>query len=101
MLDRLADPNTGLIDFTILEMIAENLAKEYRQKLLSGDPVFDTTTGAIDKISETLNSDPGAKETLLNAIDENGQIDFSKIDSQDLDKFRDPITGEIDLQKLE
>jgi hypothetical protein len=63
--------------------------------------VIDKATGQIDKISETLATDPQAKYELLDAVNDDGKIDFSKIEPENLDKFRDPTTQKLDLNKLE
>jgi len=63
--------------------------------------VIDKVTGQIDKISETLATDQQAKNELIDAVNDYGKIDFSKIDPENLNKFRDPTTQKLDLQKLE
>jgi hypothetical protein len=101
IIEKFTDKNTGLLDYSILEQTAKNLAKKQRLQLISGKQVIDKATGQIDKISETLATDPQAKNELLDAVNDDGQIDFSKIEPENLDKFRDPTTQKLDLQKLE
>lgn len=97
VLEKLRDANTGLLDIDRLKRTAEDLAKKERLRVIagaiSGRPAVDEKTGRIDKISETLARDSRAKEELLNAVDEDGNLDFAKIPQEDLNKFRDAATG--------
>jgi len=96
-LEKLRDTNTGLLDIDRLKRTAEDLAKKERLRVIagaiSGKPTIDAKTGRVDKVSETLARDSRAKEELLNAVDEDGNIDFAKIPQEDLNKFRDAETG--------
>lgn len=45
--------------------------------------------------------DPKIADYLKNAVDQDGKLDFSKIDQDVLDVFRDPTTGLLDIDRLE
>lgn len=45
IIDKFTDPSTGLLDYSILEQTAKNMAKKERLQIISGSPVIDKTTG--------------------------------------------------------
>jgi len=104
VLEKLRDRATGLLDVDKLKKTAEELARKERLRTIagtiSGKPTVNRETGRVDRISDTLARDTKAREELLNAVDADGNLDFTKIPQEDLDKFRDEATGQLDLDRL-
>ena len=105
VLEKLRDRATGLLDVDKLKKTAEELARKERLRTIagtiSGEPTVNRETGRVDRISATLARDTKAREELLNAVDADGNLDFTKIPQEDLDKFRDEDTGQLDLNRLQ
>ena len=86
---------------TKLESIAKDLIEYENSKPSTQTPpkTFTGQESSLNRIVETLATDPVAREQLIRAVDPSGSIDFNRIDPNLLDRFRDPA-GNIDFQKL-